>query len=159
MSLKSIYKVTLYRCYKWYLIFFLDPKTSEWSFLIKDHDQLMISIKPLEPDVKIEKLPHYILKVYQIHLKFNLALGSKRAYLIFWKMSLIFFFLRNFICKIFNKNNWSNEVNRQLSRQLYTEPYKKIKLWGSFVKSCQNLDWPIWSKIQYSTMKLMYFIF
>ncbi|XP_001945056.2 SWI/SNF-related matrix-associated actin-dependent regulator of chromatin subfamily A-like protein 1 [Acyrthosiphon pisum] len=42
-----------------------DPKTSEWSFLIKDHDQLMISIKPLEPDVKIEKLPHFILKLFK----------------------------------------------------------------------------------------------
>lgn len=42
-----------------------DPKTSEWSFLIKDHDQLMISIKPLEPNVKIEKLPHFILKLFK----------------------------------------------------------------------------------------------
>ncbi|CAI6363886.1 unnamed protein product [Macrosiphum euphorbiae] len=42
-----------------------DPKTSEWSFLIKDHDQLMISIKPLEPDVKIEKLPRFILKLFK----------------------------------------------------------------------------------------------
>jgi len=42
---------------------FLDPKTSEWSFLIKYHDQLMISIKPLEPLVKIEKLPNFVLKV------------------------------------------------------------------------------------------------
>ncbi|XP_060875575.1 SWI/SNF-related matrix-associated actin-dependent regulator of chromatin subfamily A-like protein 1 [Metopolophium dirhodum] len=42
-----------------------DPKTSEWSFLIKDHDQLMISIKPLEPNVKIEKLPRFILKLFK----------------------------------------------------------------------------------------------
>lgn len=45
------------------VVHFLDPKSSEWSFHIKDHDQLMISIKPLAPDVKIEKLPHYVLKV------------------------------------------------------------------------------------------------
>lgn len=42
---------------------FLDTKTSKWSFLIKDHNQLMSSIKSLEPDVKIEKLPFYIIKV------------------------------------------------------------------------------------------------
>ncbi|KAL4107305.1 hypothetical protein QTP88_017672 [Uroleucon formosanum] len=42
-----------------------DPKTSEWSFLIKDYDQLMISIKPLEPNVKIEKLPRFILKLFK----------------------------------------------------------------------------------------------
>ncbi|XP_022168575.1 SWI/SNF-related matrix-associated actin-dependent regulator of chromatin subfamily A-like protein 1 [Myzus persicae] len=42
-----------------------DPKTSEWSFLIKDHDQLMISIKPLEPNVKIEKLPYFVLKLFK----------------------------------------------------------------------------------------------
>jgi len=48
---------------------FLDPKTSEWSFLIKDYDQLMISIKPLEPNVKIEKLPHFILKVLNLFMK------------------------------------------------------------------------------------------
>lgn len=48
---------------------FLDPKTSEWSFLIKYHDQLMISIKPLEPLVKIEKLPTFVLKVLSFYLK------------------------------------------------------------------------------------------
>ncbi|XP_027840177.2 SWI/SNF-related matrix-associated actin-dependent regulator of chromatin subfamily A-like protein 1 [Aphis gossypii] len=42
-----------------------DPKTSEWSFLIKYHDQLMISIKPLEPLVKIEKLPNFVLKLFK----------------------------------------------------------------------------------------------
>lgn len=48
------------------LFFFVDPKTSEWSFHIKDHDQLMISIKSLESDIQIEKLPYYILKVIDI---------------------------------------------------------------------------------------------
>jgi len=42
---------------------FLDTITSEWSFHIKDHDQLMIRLKPLESNVKIEKLPRYIIKV------------------------------------------------------------------------------------------------
>ncbi|XP_025420462.1 SWI/SNF-related matrix-associated actin-dependent regulator of chromatin subfamily A-like protein 1 isoform X1 [Sipha flava] len=41
------------------------PEVSKWSFLIKDHDQLMISIKPLEPNVTIEKLPHFILKMFK----------------------------------------------------------------------------------------------
>ncbi|VVC28544.1 Helicase superfamily 1/2, ATP-binding domain,Helicase, C-terminal,P-loop containing nucleoside [Cinara cedri] len=42
-----------------------DPKTSEWSFPIIYHDQLMISIKPLESDVKIDKLPYFILKMFK----------------------------------------------------------------------------------------------
>lgn len=45
------------------VIYFLDPQTSKWSFHIKDYDQLISGIKSLEPDVKIEKLPQYILKV------------------------------------------------------------------------------------------------
>lgn len=55
-----------------FVLFYLDPKTSEWSFPLKYHDQLMISIKPLEPYVKIEKLPNFILKVntYIIYLKY-----------------------------------------------------------------------------------------
>ncbi|XP_050420767.1 SWI/SNF-related matrix-associated actin-dependent regulator of chromatin subfamily A-like protein 1 [Adelges cooleyi] len=40
-----------------------DPKTSEWSFLVRDHDMVMNSIKSLEPNVKIEKLPYFILKM------------------------------------------------------------------------------------------------
>ncbi|XP_050545725.1 SWI/SNF-related matrix-associated actin-dependent regulator of chromatin subfamily A-like protein 1 [Daktulosphaira vitifoliae] len=40
-----------------------DPKSSQWSFLIKDHDLVMQSIKCLEPTVKIEKLPYSILKM------------------------------------------------------------------------------------------------
>lgn len=55
-------KEIIFRSFIKYFIF-LDPQTSKWSFHIKDYDQFILSIKSLEPDVKIEKLPQYILKV------------------------------------------------------------------------------------------------
>lgn len=72
----------------------------------------MISIKPLEPDVKIEKLPHFILKVpTYVILKYIIGCINK----------LIFFLLQMF------------KTNRELN--IDSEDLSKIDL------SCISNDW------------------